>query len=697
MNTTELVQFVARGERTKSTPSRTAPPPFYNELVGPLRSSILRARDHLLNEQRVDGSWLARQIGDASLPSQLILLLAYLERDETGLIPQAVAEILDQQHSEGGWSPLPDDAIDLSTSVQAYFALKLAGFDPSDDRLSSAREAIRRLGGAEAVDATTRRFLALFGQVSYDNCLSVPAEQLLRAGWCNPNVESPWQQMHRDAYLASLAVIWALRPVRRIGVERGVRELFIAKPIDRFQTNATTPNGRTPLLNERPWKLRRLRHSLSAVLWKQCERWGLAPLRRRALDRAEAELLRATRPTQIVQLTLPELVWQMIAMEALGFTGGSREARACENRLLELVHVDEEADVAQPQLCTSPWTDTGLVYRAMRASGLPESQATVASAARWLASPRRSHTTTASSTEIAMLAQRFDSACNVTTNGNALPPDLHTADSRFSHGGSTMLRKRHDIALRLLVDQLMERQNRDGGWSPTTSAKLFSRQSRRNLRKLRRHHGLGSAPDVTGAVLEAIANSGREQAQPVIDRAVAYLRAAQRADGSWDSATGLRLIHGTSAAIRGLVAAGLDKDDEAIAAGVNWLIVHQQPSGGWGEAASLAQGEAHYQFASVDPSQTAWALSALVTTGRTLDPPARRAVKFLLDAQDDNGQWHNSRPIHRDPKWNRWYRNDLHAVAWPLMALSQWAVAASVHSAEIEQPKLRLVGVLADA
>ena len=166
----ELVRFPTRGVRPPQGPTKKSPPPYCSELVGPVRNAIVRARHLLVTQQRSDGSWLGRQTGDVSLASQLIFLLTYLERDDSELALQCAATILNEQRSDGGWSAVPDGAADVSASVQAYFALKLTGHDPTAEQMGHARERIRMLGGADAADSYTRFFLALLGQLNYDFC-----------------------------------------------------------------------------------------------------------------------------------------------------------------------------------------------------------------------------------------------------------------------------------------------------------------------------------------------------------------------------------------------------------------------------------------------------------------------------------------------------------------------------------------------
>ena len=122
---------------------------------------------------------------------------------------------------------------------------------------------------------------------------------------------------------------------------------------------------------------------------------------------------------------------------------------------------------------------------------------------------------------------------------------------------------------------------------------------------------------------------------PAVDRAVAYIRRTQNADGSWFGRWGVNYIYGTWQAITGLVAVGVPADDPAVAAGANWLLVHQQACGGWGESPES------YEFPHLrgqgppTASQTAWALLGLMAAGLARSPGRRprRPLPRLLPSE----------------------------------------------------------------
>jgi squalene-hopene/tetraprenyl-beta-curcumene cyclase len=237
-----------------------------------------------------------------------------------------------------------------------------------------------------------------------------------------------------------------------------------------------------------------------------------------------------------------------------------------------------------------------------------------------------------------------------------------------------------------VLDRLVERlctdlvilQNVDGGWSFSKDA---GDRVHGVLRAASRTRDLGSSTELTSGILDVFSHCTSVR-QFVIERAAAFLRATQRGDGSWDSTTGARLLHGTSWAIRGLIAAGASLDDPAIAAGVNWLLAHQQTCGGWGEAALCIDAGGEFVPAAATAVQTAWVLLALVVAGFADQDATRRGIEFLLGSQLEDGGWEDKALTVRDSPTGTWYRNDLHSAALPLMALSRWTVTIAERADE---------------
>ncbi len=325
MNSMELVRHRSTGALPHTATQKPLAPRFSTELAAPVRSAILRARQFLIGDQSSDGVWLGHHSANASLASLLIFWLVYAGSEDSELAQQCAATILDQQLLAGGWSRLFGGPTDVSSSVQCYFALKLLGIDPSSERLSRARKRIRLLSGADASDATTRYILALFGQIDYDCCPPAPPEMLL------------FNDETRQS--GPFSILWSHRPVRAVGIERGVRELFIEEP----------------------------------------KKWREPQDIRRTMDRIEANPVSPNTPDRIEQFHFDEVIWHAIALEALGFARGSKELSACVTRLPALVHVDEDENTASPQLASTPQIDTAVVVRSLLASGMSQNHFAVSS------------------------------------------------------------------------------------------------------------------------------------------------------------------------------------------------------------------------------------------------------------------------------------------------------------------------------
>jgi squalene-hopene/tetraprenyl-beta-curcumene cyclase len=551
-------------------------------------------------------------------------------------------------------------------SVQAYFALKLTGLDLSGDALSCARRRIRQLGGADAADSVTRFFLALLGQISYGHCDVQPPELVFLRD--RTNLLDP-----------ALSLVWSHRPVMQVGVERGVRELLLAKPKDWRAATTGEPHS---------WSTRVFR-SFCRRTWLFFERNGWTPLRRRALARCETQLLGRTDRDRISELDFTDLVWHAIALHAVGFTLDRSELRHCEERIREMVFVDDDLETASPRLRDTRQNDTTLSLTPLIESGLSAANPAIANGIQSVLESYKLNANQQTG-EVSRLIQLLSNLEFSQTNcERALPPELEIwGDFQFEASDEAELpgdfRERFQEIVRRAIERLRASQNRDGGWGTTLSP--FGRAVKSDL-------------IATSNVLEALCGHLPEDHQPMLDRGIAYLRAAQQADGSWCNSDGHQQIECTSQAIRALLAASVTTDDETVAIGINWLVVEQQADGGWREPSREMNDDETHSSPRGKPSalQTARATSALIAAGRANAPATRRGIDCLLESQDEDGGWDDLERSSYDPGSKHWYGSNLDSIAWPLRALSAWAVAArSTESEAAGQLSLRLVDAFAE-
>ena len=101
---------------------------------------------------------------------------------------QAAAWIRSQQREDGTWANFYGGPGDLSTTIESWVALRLAG-DPADaPHLAKAADWILAQGGVERSRVFTRIWLALFGLWSWDELPNLPPELIFLPRWFPFNV-----------------------------------------------------------------------------------------------------------------------------------------------------------------------------------------------------------------------------------------------------------------------------------------------------------------------------------------------------------------------------------------------------------------------------------------------------------------------------------------------------------------------------
>ena len=678
-------------------------------LAASVRRAIAQTRSWLLSRQHADGHWVAELEGDTILESETILLLAFLGRERSDLAQRLARYLLGAQLPDGGWASYPGGSMEISGSVKAYFALKLTGHDPSSEPMERARRAILAHGGADAVNSYTRFFLALLGQISYEQCPAVPPEVVLLPKWFPVNLYavSAWSR----TIIVPLSIVWAYQPVRRLRPEQGIRELFLAAPERWPPLRCPGLPGGTGL-----WSWDRFFRSVDRVL-KWCRRQGFTPLRRRAVRAAQRWMIERFAGSDGLGAIYPPIIWSLLALRCLGYSDQSPEVAYCHQQLHDLILEDPDAGAARVQPCKSPVWDTAIAVRALRSAGTSPDQPAMVGAIRWLLDQQVtrpgdwSQTVSAEpagwcfeyhndfypdadDTAMVLMALReqFDAP---EPSPFSLPPDLRLVDHAVA---SDIAEARQRAAL---VDRaaaaiakgqawMLALQNDDGGWG------AFDRNNNRQFLcyvPFADHNAMidPSTPDLTGRVLEALGKLGHRVGEPCVDRAVEYLRRTQEPDGSWFGRWGVNYLYGTWQALTGLAQVGLPREDPMMAAGAHWLLVHQQPCGGWGESPDSYANPALRGQGPATASQTAWALMGLLAAGLEAHPACARGVQFLVDRQEADGTW--LEPEFTGTGFPRvfYLRYHYYPIYFPLMALSRWAARAAALRPEPASPEIHVL------
>lgn len=108
----------------------------------PLGEAIEQARARLLAMQDPAGFWVAELEADSTLTSEYIMLRYLLGKVDETKLRKAAAYLRDTQLPDGGWNIYYGGPSHLSTTVKAYFALKLIGHSKEEPFMRRAREVI---------------------------------------------------------------------------------------------------------------------------------------------------------------------------------------------------------------------------------------------------------------------------------------------------------------------------------------------------------------------------------------------------------------------------------------------------------------------------------------------------------------------------------------------------------------------------
>jgi squalene-hopene/tetraprenyl-beta-curcumene cyclase len=178
--------------------------------------------------------------------------------------------------------------------------------------------------------------------------------------------------------------------------------------------------------------------------------------------------------------------------------------------------------------------------------------------------------------------------------------------------------------------------------------------------------------DITGRLLDTMAAYGYDRTHLRVQKAIRFIRELQEPDGCWWGRWGVNYIYGTWCVLRGLAAIGEDPRSRYIQAAVQWLKEHQNPDGGWGETCeSYERPELRGQGEST-PSQTAWALMALLDGGEERSEAVERGVDYLMRSQQPDGAWKELHFTGTGFPKNFYIRYDNYRNCFPLMALGRY-------------------------
>ena len=595
----------------------------YPATTDQLSRTIAASGSALLQHQDETGFWVFELEADTTIPAEYLFLQYFMGTVDHEREARLADYILSRQLPDGSWPLYEGGPGNISATVKAYFALKLAGKDPAQPQLRSARQWILTHGGAENANVFTRITLALFGQLPWRTVPAMFAEIIWLPRWFFFNLKkvSYWSR----CVIVPLLILFAKRPVHRLAPEQGIRELFIADPdtlknIDKLNHDGLLKN--IFVIFDRILKVLEplIPSWLRAMSLRRTERWV------RAHMRGEGG----------IGAIYPAMANAVMALKVLGNDSSDPDLARGIQAIEDLVLENEKETYVQP--CVSPIWDTCLSISALSETGLAEDHPAITNSVDWLFSK-----------QVFVRGDWADNAPDLDSGGwafqfeNEFYPDVDDTSMVIMALLRAGVQKDADYRRRLAyaVNWVIGMQNPDGGWG---AFDIDNHYEYLNNIPFADHGALvdPSTADLTGRCIEMLAMLGYDRSFPPIARGLDYLKRGQEEYGAWYGRWGVNYIYGTWAVLVGLGALGEDPRQPYIVKAIDWLKSIQNSDGGWGEDCNTYDDPGMHGKGVSTASQTAWALLGLMAVGEVDSESVERGVSYLMRNFETDSGWEES-------------------------------------------------------
>src|SRR6266568_1175715 len=683
--------------------------------VGPAAEALARARDHLLGLQHEQGWWQGELETNVTMDAEDLLLREFLGVRTPEQTDAAARWIASRQRDDGTWANFYGGPGELSTTVEAYVALRLAGHEPQAPHMARAADWIRGQGGIPATRVFTRIWLALFGEWSWDDLPVMPPELIYLPAWFPFNAYD-WGCWARQT-IVPLTIVGAFRPATPLPF--GLKELW--------------PAGAGPVVIGRR---DRRKDPAWAAAFGGLDR-ALHGYERRAHRAAPVRAVRAAAIRRCAEWIIarqeadgcwggiqPPWVYSLMALNLLGYRLDHPVMRRGLAGLDRFTITEDtpEGPVRRIEACQSPVWDTVLSMIALEDAGVPADHPALVRAAQWVVAEevpgpgdwqvRRPHLAPGGwafefdndgypdidDTAVAVLALRRaalpdDGPLHDRDAAPAPNPALHDPGDFSGIITEKSPGSWKSVALERALRWIEGMQSRDGGWGS------FDADNTRQLCTKLPFCDFGAvidppSADVTAHVVEALSARGLG-ASKAARRGVAWLLRAQEPDGSWYGRWGANYVYGTGAVVPALIAAGVRPGKPAIRRAVEWLVSHQNADGGWGEDLRSYDDPGFAGKGESTASQTAWALIGLLSVGgpvggtvggtvagtvtsavtSTADREAgaiEAGVRWLIDHQTAAGTWDEPQYTGTGFPGDFYLNYHLYRLMFPVSALGRY-------------------------
>jgi len=592
------------------TSTRPVPSPTKNPA-----QTLAAAVAHLRGRQDAQGWWKGELQTNVTMDAEDLLLREFLGIRDAGLTEEAARWIRSQQRDDGSWATFYGGPGDLSTTIEAWVALRLAGDSPAASHMAQAEQFVKAHGGLERSRVFTRMWLAMFGLWPWEELPNLPPELIFLPRWFPLNIYD-WGCWARQT-IVPLTIVCTLRPVRSLPFG-----------VDELRTGPTSLRREAvprPLLSWGGFFQR-----TDKVLHAYARR-PVRLLRRAAMRRAAEWILARQEADGCWGGIQPPWVYSILALHLLGYSLDHPALRVGIDGLERFVIREQTPDgwVRRLEACQSPVWDTCLAMTALLDAGVPADDPALLRARDWLLGE-----------EVRVRGDWAIRRPNLKPGGWAFEFHNDNYPDTDDTAEVILALRRLPLADRSPLDRgiawLLGMQSKDGGWG------AFDADNTQKLCTKLPFCDFGEvidppSADVTAHVVEALAAEGLADGV-ACRRGVKWLLDNQEPDGSWFGRWGANYVYGTGGVVPALIAAGVAADSLSIRRAVRWLERHQNDDGGWGEDLRSYEDRGWAGRGESTASQTAWALLALLAAGERSEA-VERGVEWLCATLRPDGSW----------------------------------------------------------
>ncbi|MEH2170572.1 MAG: squalene--hopene cyclase [Nostoc sp.] len=626
--------------------------------VNQVADAIAASQEYLLSIQNPAGYWWAELESNVTITAEVVLLHKIWGTDQARPLHKVEAYLRQEQRQHGGWELYYGDGGELSTSVEAYMALRLLGVPATDPAMIRAQAFILQRGGISKTRIFTKLHLALIGCYNWRGIPSLPPWIMLLPNAFPVNIYemSSWAR----SSTVPLLIVCDRKPVFLTDSTINLDELY-AEGIDRVRWELPQSGDWTDLFLtlDRGFKL--------------AESLNLVPFRQEGIKAAEKWILERQEATGDWGGIIPAMLNSMLALRCLDYHPSDpiveRGLQAIDNFVIET----EDSYRVQP--CVSPVWDTAWAMRALIESGFAADHPAVVQAGEWL-----------------LQKQILDYGDWAVKNRQGKPGAwAFEFDNRFYpdvddsavvvmalHLAKLPNEKIKQAAIARALNWIASMQCKPGGWA------AFDLDNDRDWLNSIPYGDLKAmidpnTADVTARVLEMLGACDLSIDSDNLERSLTYLLHEQETEGCWFGRWGVNYIYGTSGVLSALALIDPQRHKLSIERGAAWLVGCQNPDGGWGETCRSYNDPSLKGKGNSTASQTAWALIGLIAAGEATGKLAldaiERGIYYLVATQKPDGTWFEADFTGTGFPCHFYLKYHLYQQYFPLIALGRYQAA----------------------